>query len=207
MGRSSHLLIFGAIVAVGAVTVYAWSSDAFGGEPAAGASLDRIVPAAGSGGDGALRAERNAVQPPRMQPTPQRDPPAEAAREEAARARGGELEDPAAAGDREARELASRSDAKLAGERVDPEWSHMMNERIGAFFARPSLGSAKLEAVDCRTTMCRLELSHRSVEDRKRFIQSFSDLAGATGIVFAHIESPGDLDIVVYVTRDGVELP
>ena len=61
--------------------------------------------------------------------------------------------------------------------------------------------------MDCWTTMCRIELTHRSNEDRARFIQSFSDLAGPTGMVFAHIETTDDLDVEVYVTRDGVGLP
>lgn len=69
------------------------------------------------------------------------------------------------------------------------------------------LAGTKLGVVDCRTTMCRIELAHRSNEDRARFIQSFSDLAGPSGMVFAHIETADDLAVEVYVTRDGVGLP
>lgn len=223
MARSAHFLIFGAVVAVvavTAVTVYALSDDAMGGEPASASPGGAPGPdlAAASGG-AALRAEIAAVhgtvqQLARTQERMRREldgaaaerTAADAARRAAAEATAVESEDPTAA-DREATELALRCDTKIKDEPVDREWSRTKNEQFGAFFARAPLTGTKLKAVDCRTTMCRVELVHRSSEDRARFIQSFSDLAGPRGTVFAHIETADDLDIVVYVTRDGIELP
>jgi hypothetical protein len=131
---------------------------------------------------------------------------AEAAREQAAEAARVEAEDPAAP-DREAAVMASRCDAAISGESVDQDWSRVKHEQFGAFFARPALAGTKVKAVDCRTTMCRIELVLRSTADRTRFVQEFSDLAGPTGMAFAHIETANDLEIAVYVTRDGVGLP
>ena len=131
---------------------------------------------------------------------------AEAEREAAAEARRVESDDPGA-GDREASALASRCDEAITGQAIDPAWSRAKNEQFEAFFARAPLVGTKIKTMDCRTTMCRIDLAHRSKEDRTRFIQSFSDLAGPRGMVFAHIETDDDLEIAVYVTREGVGLP
>jgi hypothetical protein len=212
-------LIFG-VAAASVATVYALSGDALEDGPSASAPRDkpRSSDAAEPGG-GALRAEvtamRGAVQQlGRTNASLQRDldraaaerAAADAAREAAAETARVEAEDPTAA-DREASEMASRSDAKLLSEPVDKEWSREKHEQLAAFFARPPLTGTKLKAVDCRTTMCRVQLAHASNADRGRFIQSFSDLAGPTGMVFAHIETADDLEVEVYVTRDGVALP
>lgn len=115
--------------------------------------------------------------------------------------------DELANGDRQARELARRCDARILAEAVDATWSRAKNEQFTAFFARQALTGTTVKAVDCRTTMCRIDLAHNSAEARVRFIQSFDNLAGPTGMVFAHIEIADDLDIEVYVTRDGTGLP
>ncbi|HEX3760951.1 MAG TPA: hypothetical protein VHW23_19790 [Kofleriaceae bacterium] len=133
-------------------------------------------------------------------------PVAFAARQAADEAARIEAEDPTAP-DREATAMATRCDAKVASEPVDKEWSREKNTQFVAFFARAPLAGTRVRAVDCRTTMCRIQLAHATVGDRGRFIQSFSDLAGPTGTVFAHIETEDDLDVEVYVTRDGVGLP
>jgi len=219
MGRRAHFLIFGTLAAAVA-SVYALSGDAREDGPSASAPPGKArSPGAAEPGGGALRAEvsamRGAVQQlGRTNASLQRDldraaaerAAADAAREAASETARVEAEDPTAP-DREASEMASRSDAKLRGEPVDKGWSREKHEQIAAFFARPPLTGTKLEAVDCRTTMCRVQLAHASNDDRKRFIQSFSDLAGPTGMVFAHIEAADDLEIEVYVTRDGVALP
>lgn len=221
MQRRAHVLIFGAVAAVTAVTVYALSGDDLGEGPSARASpgKPRASDLAAEPGGSALRAELNTVrgtvqQLARTQANLQLELEraaaerggADAVREQAADGTRVESEDPTAA-DREASELALRCDAKILSEPVDSEWSRAKSEQVGAFLARPPLAGTKLKAVDCRTTMCRIELSHRSNEDRSRFIQSFSDLAGPRGMIFAHIETANDLDIVVYVTRDGVGFP
>jgi hypothetical protein len=131
---------------------------------------------------------------------------AETAREQLAEATRIESEDPTAP-DREAAGLASRCDTTISGESVDADWSRVKSDQFGAFFARPALAGTKVKTVDCRTTMCRVELVLRSNADRTRLLQDFSDLAGPTGMAFAHIETANDLEIAVYVTRDGVGLP
>jgi hypothetical protein len=224
MKRRVHLVIFGAAIAVAAVaaiTVPALSNTPIGQEPSdkvsrgATQSHDRGTDPGGA----VLRSELNAVQGTvqqlaRTQANLQREldrsaeqrAATEAGPAAAAESAGVEPDDPTAP-DREASKLASRCDEAIIGQPVDPEWSRAKNERFGAFFARPPLSGTRLKSVDCRTTMCRIDLTHRSKEDRTRFIQSFSDLAGPTGMVFAHIETADDLDIAVYVTRDGVALP
>jgi hypothetical protein len=214
MGRTGHFLLFGAAIATSAVAVYALSGDAHGGGVSTRSPEGKIDP-----GAAALRAELNAVhgtvrQLAQTQADLQREldrsaaerPVADSARDDAAPAARVGLDDPAAA-DRAASALASRCDETLSGQQIDTAWSRTKTEQFGAFFARPPLAGTKMKAVDCRTTMCRIELSHRSREDRASFIQHISDLAGPTGVVFAHIEKDDDLDIVVYVTRDGVGLP
>ncbi|MEO7731672.1 MAG: hypothetical protein ABIY55_11910 [Kofleriaceae bacterium] len=219
MGRKVRFVIFGAAASVVAVAIHALPGEALGGRPVAESSRPARVLELGAGDRSALQTEMSSMQATlrqltRAQGALQRDldrvtaerAAAEAARAATAEAARLELEDPAAA-DRAATELSERCDAKVQAEPIDPEWRRSRNEEIGAFFARGPIAGTQLKAIDCRTTLCRIEVSHHTVEDRERFIQSFSDLAGPKGTVFAHIETADDLDVVVYATRDGVELP
>jgi hypothetical protein len=220
MARKANFLIFGTVVSVAAVAVYTLSGDAPGEQPSVeGSPAGRARGGATERSDAALRAELNALQRTVQQLSRSsaglrqdvdvaittRDASEEAQAQAAAAARLAS-EDPSA-GDREAAELASRCDAKISSEPVDPEWSRAKSNEFDVFFARAPLVGTKLKAADCRTTMCRIDIAHNSSDDRARFIQSFSDLAGPTGMVFAQIEAPNDLDVVVYVTRDGIDLP
>lgn len=218
MRRRGHFLILGAVAATTVAAVRALSGGADGA--IAGASHDAPPSSrAAEAPDTALRAQLDTMrgtmlQLERAHASLQRDvdrsaadrAAADAARQAADDAARIEAEDPTAP-DREATAMATRCDAKVASEPVDKEWSREKNTQFVAFFARAPLAGTRVRAVDCRTTMCRIQLAHASVGDRGRFIQSFSDLAGPTGMVFAHIETEDDLDVEVYVTRDGVGLP
>lgn len=218
MRRRGQFLILGAVAATSVAAVRALSGGADGA--AVGASHSEPAPSgAAESADTALRAQLDTMrgtvrQLERAQASLLRDvdrnaadrAAAEAARQAADEAARIEAEDPTAA-DREATAMATRCDARVAAEPVDNAWSREKNTQFATFFARAPLAGTRVRSVDCRTTMCRIQLAHATVGDRGRFIQSFSDLAGPTGMVFAHIETEDDLDVEVYVTRDGVGLP
>jgi hypothetical protein len=208
-------LVLGVAVAISAIAIYALPDNAAATRSSSGERPVRSrgpeltarpgLPDVGPEGDTAGEAVRHPPQA-RASPVSAGGDDAGTARHDGGTAAVVEPDD-VSAGDREASDLAVRCDAKLLDEPVDTEWSQEKNEQFHAFFARASLAGTKLRTMDCRTTMCRIEIAHHDNEDRQRFIASFSDLAGPRGVVFAHIESSNDLDVVVYVTRDGESLP
>ncbi len=86
----------------------------------------------------------------------------------------------------------------LRSESVDPEWSKAMEDRIGTFFDTAQLAGSSVRRVDCKSTLCRLDVTHDSTDARKRFVAGVPDMIPPKSTAFGHVEGDDDLEIVVY---------
>ena len=110
-------------------------------------------------------------------------------------------------GDAWSNQLAGGFDVLVEDEPVDAEWAEGMNNRITSLMQTEEMQGVKIPEADCRTSMCRLRVEVQDREARDRFVSAFSALleTGAEG--FAHIESEDDLEVMVYLSREGEPLP
>lgn len=82
-------------------------------------------------------------------------------------------------------------DSKLAKETRDPEWSASTEKDIAAWIETES-GAAMLGA-ECQRTLCRVEISHESSEERERFIDRLHSASFARGGSLARAGYPMEL--------------
>lgn len=94
----------------------------------------------------------------------------------------------------------------LEREAIDPKWRAEMGERVKGFFAAAGRGTS-LVGLDCRTTLCRANVQLEDGDAKASFTRRVSDLLqkGAEG--YAYMDSPDDLAIEVFLTREGHHLP
>jgi hypothetical protein len=115
--------------------------------------------------------------------------------------------DPEIDGQEHARAVAESLEQDLVDQPADAEWAATMDERFGAFFGAQQLAGSRLGAVDCRSTLCRLEVSFTASGDREALIDQVSSLLEPNAQGFAHIEDDDDLEIEVYLSRQDTTLP
>ncbi len=111
--------------------------------------------------------------------------------------------------------LAQRTaiEAGFAGEAVDGTWAAAarrdLRDKVSALL--PSTSS--LADVDCRASMCRVELVHREAAGSQRFMQAaFFDpkdrvWSGPGFAIPAETGSDGTVTVVLYLARDGASFP
>jgi hypothetical protein len=112
------------------------------------------------------------------------------------------------------RELANKQHIKLSFEQeaVDTAWSAMATSTIEKAFQLPELADGKLSTVDCRTTMCRLEISHdKTLELNKRTLfENYLLIRLAKELPIAriqHEDQPETGRTIGYFVRKGYKLP
>ncbi len=64
---------------------------------------------------------------------------------------------------------AQTIEASLHGETVDSAWSGSTADRILEVFTGDELAGASLQDIDCRTTLCRVEVQHRDEAKLRQF--------------------------------------
>ncbi|WP_147451990.1 hypothetical protein [Corallococcus sp. CA041A] len=108
-------------------------------------------------------------------------------------------------------EAVARMDARFFGEGVDPAWSHDATqrvERLGAVLPR----GARIVSLECRSSMCRLQMSHPSLDAFQKFLREglIDDAAAWDGPFMAALTGtpgrPGEVEAVAYLARAGVDL-
>ncbi|AFE04510.1 dihydrolipoamide acetyltransferase [Corallococcus coralloides DSM 2259] len=108
-------------------------------------------------------------------------------------------------------EAVARMDARFFGEGVDTAWSHDATrraERLGE--ALPQ--GARIVSLECRSSMCRLQMSHPSQDAFQKFLREglIDDANAWEGPFMAALTGtpgrPGEVEAVAYLARAGVEL-
>lgn len=108
-------------------------------------------------------------------------------------------------------ELVEQMDARFFSEGVDLDWSREARPRAERFGVTLPEG-ARIVSLECRSSMCRVEMSHPSLESFQGFIHQ-SVLRGEhewNGPVMAAIKSdprqPGEIQAVAFLAREGIDL-
>lgn len=171
-----------------------------GGAPSAGPPT--TDPAIGAVSD--APTSRFAPRPPSLEPEPPHlAAPTMAPTEVPPPESDGELREVLAEQKRERAKLREMLDARLAAESRDSEWAGVVERDLSGSIAKFA-ELATLERVECRDTLCSLEMSHPNPDDQR---QAMNDLAGEPGFRLAgkaHLEfSPEEgARTYVYLRRD-----
>ncbi|WP_437633330.1 hypothetical protein [Sorangium sp. So ce854] len=104
-------------------------------------------------------------------------------------------------------ETAATLEAAVRSESVDPEWSNVMKVRISEFFKTDKATGSSARRIDCRSTLCRVEVAHESIDARKHFVERMPYMIPPRSTVFGHVDSEEDREIVLYISREGHPLP
>jgi hypothetical protein len=92
-------------------------------------------------------------------------------------------------------------------ERRDPEWSEHAEKEITKIFISPDLSGVSLRQVNCRTTLCRLDVALDAGADRHQLFSDIMKRSPFSGEGFIHVDNPGDRRIEWYISRVGRRLP
>jgi hypothetical protein len=133
----------------------------------------------------------------------------------------GERRDPAAPGAElghggpgspEGRELAAQLDSKYATEVVDPAWSGSAVHQLDGAVRRVLPDGTTFGSVSCRSTLCRVESFHTSLESFRSYVDA-SYLARDRGIwngafiALVTEQSAVGVKAVSFVAREGQPIP
>jgi hypothetical protein len=55
--------------------------------------------------------------------------------------------------------------------------------------------------------MCRVEVAHESLDAKQRFVDTMPAMLPARSQAFVHIEGEDDMEIEIYVLREGESFP
>lgn len=110
-------------------------------------------------------------------------------------------------GNEHAQAVAESVEQHLLEQAVDTEWAAGMQARFDELFANERLTGSHVGAVDCRSTLCRLEVSFDDLTGRDALVDAASSLLEPNAQGFAHIEDDEDLEIQVYLSRQDTVLP
>ncbi|NTX66453.1 hypothetical protein HUA74_37920 [Myxococcus sp. CA051A] len=108
-------------------------------------------------------------------------------------------------------EVVARMEARFFSEEVDPAWSRdatQRAERLGALLPR----GARVVSLECRSSMCRLQMSHPTQDAFQRFVRDglIDDATTWAGPFMAVLTGTpgrlGEIEAVAYLARDGVNL-
>ena len=92
-------------------------------------------------------------------------------------------------------------------EPIDSDWSSRAAAELDGSIRQNLPEGSRLRSLDCRSTMCQLELAHRDVEAHNRLLMNgFHDWRGA---LFVADETPenGEYLVTLFAAREGSELP
>lgn len=123
---------------------------------------------------------------------------------------GASPEDRRAAADRRSKEAIAKLDGALQAEDVDNSWLHDVQSKLQSVFQRETLTGSTLATSDCRTSLCRIEITHEAGTDTTEFQSEFvSETAEIfpQGI-FQQVTGPDGKQVTIgYFAREGHALP
>lgn len=111
----------------------------------------------------------------------------------------------------QAAEVIEQMDERFFSEPLDPGWSQQARRRVEQLGGMMPKG-ARVVSLDCRTSLCRMEMSHPNLESFQDFVRQ-GLLGGGyewDGPVMAAVKGdphqPGELLTVAYLAREGTDL-
>lgn len=105
---------------------------------------------------------------------------------------------------------AQTIEASLEAETVDSAWSGSTADLIREVFAADELAGASLQDIDCRATLCRVEVQHRDEAKLRKFQHLFPFRVSQVlpRLMMHRIENAdGSITTYLYLARQGHRLP
>lgn len=103
-------------------------------------------------------------------------------------------------------ELPEKLEAKLAAETSDPNWSSRMAAALSGAL-ETALPRSKIVDASCRTSLCRVSVTHQNAEAEEEFVAALPHLRPfATHGLIRQVGSEENPRSVVYVAREGQSL-
>lgn len=112
--------------------------------------------------------------------------------------------------ERQVQERAEAIEAKLEAESRDDAWSGGASDRLREAFADERLAEASPQDIECRTTLCRVEVRHPDEAKLGEFQRVFAFKVASMfpRLAMHRIKNPdGSLTTYVYLARQGHRLP
>ncbi|HTN85838.1 MAG TPA: hypothetical protein VL242_19195 [Sorangium sp.] len=89
----------------------------------------------------------------------------------------------------------------------DPGWTREMEDKV-AENLRTALAGGMIQAVDCRVSVCRIELLYRGEEQYRQAMNGVSALSDSEKVATKGAErADQQWPMIVYLARHGTELP
>ena len=103
----------------------------------------------------------------------------------------------------------ARLDAAMAGEPADGRWFSQVERDVRALLASPNGHGGRLQSLACKSSLCRVEVSHGDLETQEAFLERMTYLApfDSEGLVRRVTGADGTQRTVVYFARQGHRLP
>lgn len=99
-------------------------------------------------------------------------------------------------------------DRQYFSEEHDPHWAGAKEARLSQLFVESRVLGSQLNSAGCRTTLCRIEISHIDPRAERRFIAEFVRLGEfandeQTGFYYRAVDSNGAVSSIYYLAREG----
>lgn len=101
-------------------------------------------------------------------------------------------------------------EAALRSESTDVIWSTQAAEALLAAFQNEELSGTAVRDLECRATLCRVELAHRNPERQLAFEQQFRFKIGTIlprMTMHSEEQQDGTISATIYLAREGHDLP
>ncbi len=101
-------------------------------------------------------------------------------------------------------------EASLRAESVDAAWSNQAVDAIKKAFISEELSATDVQDIECRATLCRIEVAHANEEKRRQLERTFvQKVAAVLPSAAMHTEKheDGSSATTVYLARQGHRLP
>jgi hypothetical protein len=101
-------------------------------------------------------------------------------------------------------------EAALQQESADGVWSIQAMDALREALGSEELSGTMVRDMECRATLCRLEVEHRDQEQQMAFEQQFSFKVGELlprMMMHSEEQTDGTISATIYLAREGHELP
>ena len=97
----------------------------------------------------------------------------------------------------------------LIGQEVDSVWSELAHEKVNSLISKESFIDSSVVSIDCRDTLCQLDVSHGDQSAMENFIEEIPAHMAWNNESFIETVEQADGSVVtkIYFSRDGHSLP
>jgi len=100
-------------------------------------------------------------------------------------------------------------ESNLTSQEIDSVWREQAHEKIESLIEAQESAGSSIVSVDCRDTLCKLDLAHADQSSAENFLEEFpAHMAwNNESFIETEIQIDGSIRTMVYFSRDGESLP